>query len=121
MNCKIHPVLYHWYLILRENLGASIVHRRQRRSQTSIEVIFYNDLVPVITGRINSLPDAEKCGYWVICRLQTKPGHTEYKGHRVYQLYLSPVHHKKRHGILPIFLPDFVKPSVRPASATAAG
>ena len=104
MNCNIHPVLYKHYLRLHEVLGAAIVHRRQRRSQTSIEIIFYNDYLPVMTGRINTLKEAEQCGYWVICRLQTKPGHTMYKDHRVYQLFLTPVHPKKRYKRMPLQL-----------------
>ena len=93
MNCKIHPVLYNYYLRLKGALGADIVHRRKRTSSTSIELIFYCDFVP--TGRLNTLPEAEKWGYWVICRLQSKVKYMYYKKRRVYQLYLSPVHPKK--------------------------
>lgn len=99
MNCKIHPILYNFYLHLKQLLGAEIVHRRKRTSSTSIEVIFHCDELVVPTGRLNTLPEAEKCGYWIICRLQTKKGHTVYKDHRVFQLYLSPVHHKKKHAM----------------------
>ena len=120
MNCKIHPILYRWYLILRKELGASIVHRRKRHSETCIEIIFYGDLTNIITGRLNTLPEAEKCGYWIMCRLQTNPKHMFYKDHRVYQLFLTPVHPKKRHGILPIFLPAAIKPA-RASKAAAIG
>ena len=96
MNCNIHPVLYRFYLRLKDTLGAEIVHRRKRTSSMSIEVIFYSDEMLVMTGRLNTLPEAEKWGYWVICRPQTKPDRMFYKGHRVYQLFLSPVHPKKR-------------------------
>ncbi len=100
MNCKIHPILYRFYLCLKDTLGAEIVHRRKRSSRMSIEVIFYTDNSFVVTGRLNTLPEAEKWGFWVICRPQTKTGHTIYKGHRVYQLYLSPVHPKKRREMI---------------------
>lgn len=96
MNCKIHPVLYHFFLRLKDTLGAEIVHRRQRTSSMSIEVIFCTDESFVMTGRLNTLSEAEKWGYWVICRKQNRPGHTMYKNHWIYQLYLSPVHPKKQ-------------------------
>ena len=96
MNNNIHPVLYAFFLILKDELGAEIVHRRKRHSDMCIEIIFYSDDLLVTTGRLNSLPEAEECGYWVICRRQTKRGHTIYKGHSVFQLFLSPVHPKKR-------------------------
>lgn len=100
MNCKIHPVLYHFFLRLKETLGAEIVHRRRRSSSMSIEVIFHTDENFVMTGRLNTLPEAEKWGYWVICRKQNKPGRVIYKNHRVFQLYLSPVHPKKQREML---------------------
>ena len=96
MNCKIDPILYDFFLTLKQTLGAEIVHRRKRISQTCIEIIFNNDLLPAPSGRLNSLRDAERCGFWIICRKQTKHGHTIYKGRRVFQLLLSPVHPKKR-------------------------
>lgn len=99
MNCKIHPILYNYYLCLKKTLGAEIVHRRKRTSSTSIEVIFHCDELVVPTGRLNTLPEAERWGYWIICRLQTKKGKTVYKDHPVYQLYLSPVHPKKKYAI----------------------
>ena len=99
MNCKIHPVLYHFYIKLKGVLGAEIVHRRKRTSRTAIEVIFYTDDFFVITRHLNTLPEAEKCGFWIICRPQTKPDRMFYKNHRVYQLFLSPVHPKKRREI----------------------
>ena len=97
LNCKIHPVLYKAYLQLHAELGAEIVHRRKRTSNTCIEIIFYHeDLAVLLIGHINTLKEAEKCGFFVICRPQTKKGHTFYKGRRVFQLFLSPVHPKKR-------------------------
>ena len=102
LNCKIHPVLYRFYLRIHDTLGAEIVHRRKRTSDMCIEIIFYGEeLIKYMNGRIDTLPEAEACGFRIICRPQTKKGHTIYKGHRVYQLFLSPVHPKKRREILP--------------------
>ena len=105
MNCKIHPVLYRFYLRLKELLGAEIVHRRKRTSNKAIEVIFHCEESFIMTGRLNTLPEAEKCGFWIICRPQTKPDRMFYKGHRVYQLFLSPVHPKKRREMTKIITP----------------
>lgn len=102
MNCNIHPVLYNFYLRLKDALGAEIVHRRKRTSNMRIEVIFPIDVLAVPTGRLNTLPEAEKWGFWIICRQQTKKQHMYYKGHRVYQLFLSPVHPKKRRERQPV-------------------
>ena len=102
MNCNIHPVLYNFYLRLKDVLGAEMVHRRKRTSAKSIEVIYYCDEMLVTTGRLNTLPEAEKWGYWIICRPQTKKRYMFHKNHRVYQLYLSPVHPKKRREIMPV-------------------
>ena len=96
-NCKIHPVLYDAYLMLQRRLSAEMVHRRRRKSTMCIEVIFYADPLAIITGRLNTLKEAEKCGFWIMCRRQTKKGHTIYKEHPVFQLFLTPVHPKKRH------------------------
>ena len=96
-NNHIHPALYAFYLQLKAELGAEIVHRRRRKSATCIEIIFHNNLFKSLTGRLNTLPEAEKCGYWVVSRLQTKRGHGIWHDHTVYQLYLTPVHPKKRH------------------------
>lgn len=96
MNCKIHPVLYQFYLRMKQKLGAEMVHRRKRTSDMAIEIIFKTDEFFIVTGRLNSLPEAERCGFWIICRRQTKTGHTVYKGHPVFQLFLSPVHPKKK-------------------------
>ena len=96
VNCKIHPVLYHFFLRLKDTLDAELVHRRKRKSTMSVEVIYHTEEKYIMTGRLNSLPEAEECGFWVINRRQNKKGHLFYKEHRVYQLYLSPVHPKKR-------------------------
>lgn len=95
-NCKIHPVLYHFFLRLKDTLGAEIVHRRTRKSSMAIEIIFWNEELALFKGRVNTLKEAEQCGFWIICRPQTNPKHMFYKDHRVFQLFLSPVHPFKR-------------------------
>ena len=102
INCKIHPVLYNFYLRLKDTLGADIVHRRKRASATCIEIIFYSNFFVTISKRMNTLKEAEACGFWVICRAQAKPNKMYYKEHRVHQLFLSPVHPKKRRDINPV-------------------
>ena len=109
MNCKIHPILYDFFLRIHDTLGAEIVHRRKRNSATSIEIIFYCDDFLIMTGRLNTLPEAEKWGFWVICRLQPNKF---YNGHQVYQLFLSPVHPKKRRE-----LQTTITSLIQPASA----
>lgn len=95
-NCNINPILYDFYLRLKQTLGAHLVHRRKRPSDNCIEIVFYNDLYTLLHGRLNTLKEAEAWGFWVICRPQTKRRHTSYDNRKVYQLYLTPVHPKKR-------------------------
>ena len=109
MNCNIHPVLYEYFLRLQDRLGAEMVHRRRRSSITCIEIIFWCEGLQVITGRINSLSEAESCGFWVICRPQTRPERAIYKDKQVYQLFLSPVHPKKRRESKKIITPLVVQ------------
>ena len=96
MNNHIHPVLYKMYLRLKKSLGAELVHRRRRKSSTCVEIVFYNHLIKSVTGRLNTLKEAEACGYWVMCRIQTKRGRTAWRNKTVFQLFLTPVHPKKR-------------------------
>lgn len=96
-NCKIHPVLYSFYVRLHNTTGAQMVHRRKRTQSMCIEITFPGKLfASPPTGRLNTLKEAEECGFWIICRPQTRPKHMFYRGLRVYQLFLSPVHPKKR-------------------------
>ena len=95
-NCKIDPILYNFYLRLKDTLGAEIVHSRRRKSATCIEIIFHNDLYQYVKGRLNTLPEAESWGFWVMCRPQTKRNHGSWHGRAVFQLFLTPVHPKKR-------------------------
>ena len=93
--CKINPILYGFFLKLRAKLGAQIVHRRKRKNPDSIEIIYAGPLVKELVHRLNTLKEAENCGYWIICRPQ-RGKHQYYRGHQVFQLFLSPVHPKKR-------------------------
>lgn len=102
MNCNIHPILYNFYLRIHDTVGAEMVHRRKRRSKTCTEIIFHCDKFLVKTGRLNTLPEAEKCGFWVVCRL--KPN-TFYHDHQVYELFLTPVHPKKRREMIKTITP----------------
>ena len=96
-NNHINPVLYEFFLSLKSTLGAEIVHRRQRKSPNCIEIIFRYGYHKDIRGRLNTLKEAEKCGYWIVSRAQNKRGHTIWHGCRVFQLFLTPVHPHKRH------------------------
>ena len=118
-NCKIDPVLYTFYLRLKNELGAVLVHRRRRSSSTCIEIIFTNGCVAYITGRLNSLREAEKCGFWVISRRQTKRGHTAYHGLPVFQLFLTPVHPKKRNEAKHLAAPTVEEVSFAPIRPTS--
>jgi len=70
-----------------------------------IEIIFYTDGMVIPSGRLNTLPEAEKWGFWVMCRPQTSPKHRIYKGYPVFLLYLTPVHPKKRRESLTTITP----------------
>ena len=94
-NCKIDPVLYDFFLYLRRTVEVAIVHRRKRKSSTCIEIVFLSTAIKRYTCRLNTLKEAEQCGFWVISRAQ-RGKHAFYHGHQVFQLYLSPVHPKKR-------------------------
>ena len=96
MNNNINPVLYAFYLGLKDQLGAKMVHRRHRKSTTCIEIVFHNELIKSVIGRLNTLKEAEQCGYWIMCRLQTKRAHKSYHNRTVFQLFLTPVHPRKR-------------------------
>ena len=106
LNCKIHPVLYNFFLHLKDRLGAELVHRRKRASSTCVEIIFWCEEIAVISGHLNTQKEAEKCGFWVICRPQNNPKHMFYKGHRVFLLYMTPVHPKRcretQHVVTPL-------------------
>ena len=95
MNNHINPILYKIYLPLHKKLGAHIVHRRRRKSADYIEIVFLSPTVDSLEGHLNTLKQAEKDGFWVICRAQ-RGKHAFYRGRQVFQLFLSPVHPKKQ-------------------------
>ena len=97
-HCHIDPILYNFYLRLNDKMGAVIVHRRRRKSATCIEIVINNDAVKAISGRLNTLKEAEACGYWIVLRRQTKGKHATWRNKTVFQLFLTPVHPKKRHA-----------------------
>ena len=102
-NCNIHPVLYSFYLLLHKNMGAQMVHRRKRKSSTCIEIIFPAGTgIDFIDGHLHTYKEAEKWGFFIICRPQNSPKHAFYHGHRVFLLYLTPVHPKKRRATQPV-------------------
>ena len=101
MNNHIHPVLYDFYRTLKRNFEAEMVHRRRRKSTICIEIVFHNKLFTSWTGRLNTLKEAEACGFSVICRRQTKKGRDTWHGLTVFQLFLAPVHPQKRREAAP--------------------
>jgi len=112
MNCKINPVLYRFYLRLNDTLEAKIVHRRNRKSSTCIEVVFNSDFAQYIRGHLNTRPEAEACGYWIMCRPQTAPGKSSYHGKQVFQLFLTPVHPKKKRAAKQLASETVFKPII---------
>ena len=97
-HCHIDPVLYRFYLRLKDGCGLTMVHRRRRKSATCIEVVINISAFASISGRLNTLREAEACGYWVVIRRQAKGKHATWRGKAVFQLFLTPVHPKKRHA-----------------------
>lgn len=117
-NNHINPVLYKLFLRLKSTLGAEIVHRRSRKSATSIEIVFHSPLVKYLHGRLNTLKEAEKSGFWVILRLQSKRNHESWRGLTVYQLFLTPVHPKKRNEARYLATPTSEEVTVKPIVKT---
>jgi hypothetical protein len=95
MNNNINPHLYNAYLHLKDTLNAKMVHRRKRKTANSIEIVFLCDAINALSGHINTLKEAEACGFWIVCRRQTGKKHAFYHGLPVFQLFLTPVHPKK--------------------------
>ena len=95
MNNNINPHLYNAYLHLKDMLNAKMVHRRKRKTANSIEIVFLCDAINALSGRINTLKEAEACGFWIVCRQQTGKKHAFYHRLTVFQLFLTPVHPKK--------------------------
>ena len=97
MNLKLNPVLYKNLCSLRRTFGFRIVPTRGKRrpNANSVDVIITSPLIESLSGRLNSLKEAEACGYWIICRARRGKRRT-YKQHQIFQIFLSPVHPKKR-------------------------
>ena len=95
MNNNINPHLYNAYLHLKDTLNAKMIHRRKRKTANLIEIVFLCDAINALSGHINTLKEAEACGFWIVCRRQTGKKHAFYHGLPVFQLFLTPVHPKK--------------------------
>lgn len=96
MNCKMNPILYKWVCILREEIGIQLVPRREKRRPDVVDLILTHDFIYDISGHLNTYQDAEQCGYFVIIKKLRSAKRGTYHGKRVYQLFLSPIHPKKR-------------------------
>ena len=70
-----------------------------------------------MTGHLNTLPEAENWGFFVICRPQTNPKRMFYNNRRVFQLFLSPVHPKKRRENPPEIKPLILTSSLENTSS----
>ena len=94
---KRNEILDEWVKVFRENFDIELV-RRHRGSANGmyVEFISRSPLIQWVSGRQNMLKDAEACGYWVMVRLQKSPKRQYYKGRQVFQMFLTPVHPKKK-------------------------
>lgn len=95
MNLKTDKILYDWICHLRQSIGICLVPRRGRRKTNYVEFIITATPINAITGRLNTLREAEECGFWVVARAQ-KGKRATYHNQQVFQLFLTPVHPKKR-------------------------
>lgn len=95
---KRNEILDCWVKVFREHFDIELV-RRHRGSANGkyVEFIFHSPLIEKVTGRQNTLKEAEACGYWAMVRKQTSPKRQYYKGHQVFQMFLTPVHPKKKY------------------------
>ena len=95
---KRNEILDEWVKAFREHFNIELV-RRHRGSANGkyVEFISHSPLMKSVTGRQNMLKEAEACGYWVMVRKQTSPKRRYYKGHQVFQMFLTPVHPKKKY------------------------
>lgn len=94
---KRNEILDEWVKVFRENFDVELVRRhRNAANGMYVEFISHSPLVKWVSGRQNMLKEAEACGYWVMVRKQTSPKRRYYKGHQVFQMFLTPVHPKKK-------------------------
>jgi len=93
-----NEILDEWVKVFRENFDIELVRRhRNAANGMYVEFISRSPLVKWLSGRQNMLKEAEACGYWVMVRKQTSPKRRYYKGNQVFQMFLTPVHHKKKY------------------------
>ena len=102
MNLKMDPFLRNCIYAMRKYVGITVLPRRHPRSPNCVEVILSNEAITYLSGRLISLPEAEKHGYWLMIRPLTRGRKRFYHGHPVFQLFLTPVHPKKKHAIRPL-------------------
>lgn len=94
---KRNKILDEWITKLKENYEIELVRRhRAAANGMYVEFISRSPLIQYIRGRQNTLKKAEACGYWVMIRKQPSAKKRFYKNHQVYQLFLTPVHPKKK-------------------------
>ena len=117
---KKNKILQEWIKILKENFQIEIIRRHRNATNGKyIEFISHSPLVKWVSGRQNMLKEAESCGYWVMIRKQTSPKKSYYKNHEVYQLFLTPVHPKKKFenkilaAVAMDFYPECTKRTIR--------
>ncbi len=95
---KRNEILDHWVKIFRGYYDIELVRRhRGAKNGMYVEFISHSPFVDMISGRQNMLKEAEACGYWVMVRKQTSPKRRYYKDHQVFQMFLTPVHPKKKY------------------------
>ena len=95
---KRNEILDEWVKVFRSHFDIELVRRhRNAANGMYVEFISRSPLIQWVSGRQNMLKEAEACGYWVMVRKQTSPKRRYYKEHQVYQMFLTPVHHKKKY------------------------
>lgn len=94
---KRNEILDEWVKLLKENYEIEPVRRhRSAANGMYVEFISRSPLMQFVKGHQNTLKEAEACGYWVMVRKQLSAKKRFYKNHQVYQLFLTPVHPKKK-------------------------
>lgn len=95
---KRNEILDHWVNVFRKNFNIELVRRHRDASNGMyVEFISRSPLIEWVSGRQNMLKEAEACGYWVMVRRQPSLKKRYYKDHQVYQMFLTPVHPKKKY------------------------
>ena len=95
---KRNAILNEWVKIFRNYFEIELVRRlRSSANGKYVEFISNSRLITMVKGRQNTLKEAEACGYWVMVRKQPSKKKQFFKNHQVYQLFLTPVHQKKKY------------------------